>query len=255
MQKFTHMDPQQQAIVDKAIADGRNVIASIETDGQTLSFSARFLKRYPDGFTCETDFLPDGSKLAAIKTGLRATFSFGMTAAAVQFQADVLSIEEGAGPAVVRCGSISELYVGQRRNHFRVAVNGSCPLEVVIWKIPQHWVLRDRPKPSAQLRVELINLSLGGMCLIVRSHRVGPADIAVGQRIRAEVTYKQEPAVLDAEVVYLSSPNEEGSVRAGIAFRKLDNTIEGRRGANLLNQAIAALERQNIKAIAAAPAA
>lgn len=248
------MDSEQQAIVDKAIDEGRHIIASIESGSQTHSFSARLLKRYPDGFTCQTDFLPEVCNLQAISAGLRATFSFGVTGAAVQFQADILSVDEASGPAVVRCGCITEIYVGQRRNHFRVAVQGQCPMDLMVWKIPPHWVIRDKPKPSAQLRADLVNLSLGGMCLIIRSHRVGPADVSVGQRIRVEITFKQEPAVLDAEVVYLSSPREDGSVRAGIAFRKLENTIEGRRGASLLNQAIAALQRQNIKAVQAVPA-
>jgi c-di-GMP-binding flagellar brake protein YcgR len=139
----------------------------------------------------------------------------------------------------------------QRRAHYRARATGICPFDLIVWKIPPHWVLRDRPKPSMQLRVELVDLSVGGMCLSVLAHRVGPDALAVGDRIRAEFSQNDESAVLDAVIVYRAAANDDGATRMGMAFRKLENTIEGRRAGSLLNRLIADLQRQNIKQAAA----
>jgi c-di-GMP-binding flagellar brake protein YcgR len=140
-----------------------------------------------------------------------------------------------------------EIAVSQRRAHFRASAQGGSQVDLIVWKIPTHWILRDRPKPSMQLRVELVDLSLGGMCLRVLAHRVGPGAVAIGDRLRAEFSHNKESVVLEAAVIYRRSPEEDGSTRIGVAFRKLENTIEGRRAATLLNRAIAALQRQNIR--------
>jgi len=142
----------------------------------------------------------------------------------------------------------------QRRAHYRARATGICRFDLIAWKIPPHWVLRDRPKPSMQLRVELVDLSVGGMCLNILAHRVGPADLAVGDRVRAEFTQNNESVVLEAAIVYRAAAKEDGSVRMGMAFRKLENTIEGRRAGSLLNRLIADLQRQSIRKATAVPA-
>jgi hypothetical protein len=48
-------------------------------------------------------------------------------------------------------------------------------------------------------------------------------------------------------VVYRAEPAEDQSVRVGLAFRRLEDSIEGRRGLFLVNRAIAALQRLAIK--------
>ena len=135
----------------------------------------------------------------------------------------------------------------QRRAHFRVPAASEAPLQLIVWKIPPHWFLRDRPKPSAQLRVELVDLSVGGMSLIVLPHRVGPEAVAIGDRLRVEFTHNNEAAILDSQIVYRLDPRDDGAVRMGVSFQKLENTIEGRRAGSLLDRVIASLQRQNIK--------
>ena len=143
---------------------------------------------------------------------------------------------------------------GQRRAHFRVPAAGEAPLGLIVWKVPPHWVLRDRPKPSAQLRVELVDLSAKGMCLNVLPHRLGPESLAIHDRLRVEFTHNNEAVILDSQIVYRKDPKDDGSARIGMAFQKLENTIEARRAASLIDRVIASLQRQNIKQAAAIPA-
>lgn len=241
------MEAADQSIVDSAIDGCVDVTVSITSESQTYSFLAQFHRRDSEGFTFETDRLPERLTAKAIEAGLRANFQFGTSRAAVQFEADVLSIETNGKPAIVRCSAPSEISVIQRRTHFRAHVTKDPRLDLSVWKIAPHWVLRDRPKPSMQLRVELLDLSVGGMCLNVLAHRLGPEAVAIGDRIRAEFTNNNESVVLDAEVVYRTPTKDNGSARVGVAFRKLENTIEGRRAGSLLNRVIADLQRQNIQ--------
>ncbi len=184
--------------------------------------------------------------------GLNAVFEFGVDGKCVKFEAVVKSIElkqgeEGKAIAVVCCSEPAEVSVLQRRANFRTPVPAGAPLGIVVWKVPPHWVLRDKPKPSAQLKVEMIDLSTGGMCLNILPHRVGPESVAKDDRIRIEMKFEDSEAILDATVVYRAEPAGDTSVRVGLMFRKLENNIEGRRGLFLVNRAIGALQRLAIK--------
>ena len=241
------MEAAHQEIVDSAIENGSDAIAFIEFDSHTLSFSAKFLGRDGGGFRFETGFLPSKVTTEAIAAGLTATFRFGISGAAIEFQANILSQKKNTGPAIVRCDSPGGFIIRQRRAHFRAPVRTDPPLEMVVWKIPPHWILRDKPKPSMLLKVELVDLSVGGMCLNILKHRLGPEAIAVGDRLRAEISFKDEQAMFDMSVIYRAGLKPDGSMRVGISFRKVENNIESRKGTHLLNQAIAALQRQNIR--------
>ena len=83
-------------------------------------------------------------------------------------------------------------------------------------------------------------------------HRLGPSDLAIHDRLRIEIIFKEEQAVFDAEIVYRSKLKEDESAHIGVVFRKVENSIEGRRGINLLNQVVAAIQPgENIKYTAA----
>jgi c-di-GMP-binding flagellar brake protein YcgR len=241
------MEAAHQEIVDSAIENGSDAIAFIEFDSHTLSFSAKFLGRDAGGFRFETSFLPPNVTPEAIAAGVTTTFRFGISGAAIEFQANMLSLEKSTSPAIVRCGAPGEFIIRQRRAHFRAPVRTDPPLEMVVWKIPPHWILRDKPKPSMLLKVELVDLSVGGMCLNILKHRLGPEAIAVGDRLRAEISFKDEHAMFDMTVIYRAGLKSDGSMRVGISFRKVENSLESRKGTHLMNQAIAAVQRQNIR--------
>jgi hypothetical protein len=98
----------------------------------------------------------------------------------------------------------------------------------------------------------MVDLSTGGMCLNILPHRVGPESVAKDDRIRIEMRFEDSEAILDTQVVYRDDPAEDQSVRVGLAFRKLENSIEGRRGLFLVNRAIGALQRLSLKESTAA---
>jgi c-di-GMP-binding flagellar brake protein YcgR len=225
---------------------------SVCHDEQMHIFDAQFVKREEESFWFEAKNWPESWPAGESAAGLTTVFEFGVDGKCVKFEAQVRSIElkqgdGGTSVAVVCCAEPAEVSVLQRRANFRTPVPPGAPLAIVVWKVPPHWVLRDKPKPSVQLKVEMVDLSTGGMCLNILPHRVGPESVAKDDRIRIELKFEDSEAILDATVVYRAEPAADTSVRVGLAFRKLENNIEGRRGLFLVNRAIGALQRLAIK--------
>jgi c-di-GMP-binding flagellar brake protein YcgR len=225
---------------------------SVCHDEQMHVFDARFAKRGDGSFWFEASNWPESWPAGESAAGLTAVFGLGADGKCVKFEATVKSIElkqgdGGTSVAVVCCAEPAEVSVLQRRENFRTPVPAGAPIAVVVWKVPSHWVLRDKPKPSSQLKVEMVDLSTGGMCLNILPHRVGPETVVKDDRIRIEMKFEDSEAILDATVVYRGQPAADTSVRVGLMFRKLENNIEGRRGLFLVNRAIGALQRLTIK--------
>jgi c-di-GMP-binding flagellar brake protein YcgR len=251
------MDLAALQVFEGAVDDQREVVAAVTVGETSHFFGARLLKRGEGDFSLETTAWPKAAPKSGPPRDLQLQIQFGTSGAVVQLRAGVQAIagSQNAGGVetiVVRCGKPSELALVQRRAHFRASTPAGGPLGLSVWKVPDHWVLRDKPKPSAQLRVELVDISPGGVCLKVLPHRIGPEAVAMGDRLRAELQFSQTSAVFDCRVVYRSGSAADGSIRVGISFRQLENSIEGRRGSALLDRVLGALQRLCIRETTAA---
>jgi c-di-GMP-binding flagellar brake protein YcgR len=243
------MEASAQSIFEEAIDDKRTSIVSIADGSETRSLIAQFSHRDDEGFAFQTSLWPE---FETEEAGKVAAFLFGTNGAAVQFEAEVRAVHKNDQIVSVRCTHPEEISIIQRRVHFRVPIPADSALGLTVWRIPTHWVLRDRPKPSAQLRVQMIDISLGGFCVKVLPGRVGPESIILGDRLRLEMLFQDSEAVFDSQVVYRSDPFPDGSIRMGISFQKLENSIEGRRASNLLDRVIAMMQRRAIQQTAVA---
>ncbi len=246
------MEASERTIFERSIDGQSEARVSVCHDEQMHVLDARFDMAAEGRFWFEALNWPESLPAGESAKGLRVTFEYGIDDRGVRFEAEVRSIElkqgeTGTFAAVVCCSDPSEIAVLQRRESFRTPVPAGAPVAIMVWKIPPHWVLRDRPKPSAQLRVEMVDLSMGGMCLNILPHRIGPESIAKDDRLRIEMRFEDSEAILDAQVVHRAEPAEDQSLRVGLAFRRLEDSIEGRRGLFLVNRAIAALQRLAIK--------
>jgi PilZ domain len=246
------MEAADRAIFEQSIDERWAAAVSVCHDEQMHMFDARFVKRSEGNFWFEALSWPESLPAGESASGLSVVFEYGLDGRCVRIVAEVRSIElkqgeAGTSVAVVCCSDPSEVSVLQRRANFRTPVPAGAPVAITAWKVPPHWVLRDKPKPSVQLKVEMVDLSTGGMCLNILPHRVGPESVAKEDRIRIEMKFEDSEAVLDAQVVYRGEPAADQSVRVGLAFRKLENSIEGRRGLFLVNRAIGALQRLALK--------
>src|ERR1043165_3824504 len=91
-----------------------------------------------------------------------------------------------------------ELHVIQRRNSYRVTVAEDSQVEVRVWKIPDHAILRARPSAASEMGAKLTDLSVGGLGLSLET--TGEPVLNVDQRLRVLLHFGEEEALLDARV-------------------------------------------------------
>ena len=136
-----------------------------------------------------------------------------------------------------------EVHVIQRRSSYRVTVAEDSQVEVRIWKIPDHAILRDRPSAAFEIGAKLTDLSVGGLGLSLEAS--GEPLLAVDQRLRVVLHFGEDEALLDARVRHAHDLPDR-TQRVGAQFKKLENDAEGRQTQSKLSAIVAHLQRQEI---------
>ncbi|HEV8290747.1 MAG TPA: hypothetical protein VGP94_02435, partial [Tepidisphaeraceae bacterium] len=70
-----------------------------------------------------------------------------------------------------------EVHVIQRRSSYRVTVADDSQVEVRVWKIPDHAILRDRPSAAFEIGAKLTDLSVGGLGLSLETTGEPPLGV------------------------------------------------------------------------------
>src|SRR5262249_28417183 len=137
----------------------------------------------------------------------------------------------------------------QRRNAYRAHVPSSGELMVKLWRIPEHVYFKDRPGTPQELPAQPIDLSTGGLGVLIFSRGEDAPRVAVDQRVRILMRFRHEDELLlEGRVKYLPRTAEPGkAMRCGIQFKKLESNIEGRQILSMLNQIIAELQREETR--------
>jgi c-di-GMP-binding flagellar brake protein YcgR len=136
-----------------------------------------------------------------------------------------------------------EVHVIQRRNSYRVSVAEDSQVEVRVWKIPDHAILRDRPSAAFEIGAKLTDLSVGGLGLSLET--TGEPALGVDQRLRVLLHFGEEEALLDARVRHTHDQPDK-TQKVGAQFKKLENDLEGRQTQSKLSAIVAHLQRQEI---------
>jgi c-di-GMP-binding flagellar brake protein YcgR len=136
-----------------------------------------------------------------------------------------------------------EVHVIQRRTSYRVSVAEDSQVEVRVWKIPDHAILRDRPSAAFEIGAMLTDLSVGGMGLSLET--TGEPPLHVDQRLRVLLHYGEDEALLDARVRHAHDMPDK-TQKVGAQFKKLENDLEGRQTQSKLSAIVAHLQRQEI---------
>ena len=130
-----------------------------------------------------------------------------------------------------------------RRRDFRVTTKGST-LSAKVWRIADHVYFRDRPHASQQLKVRLLDLSTSGVGMIIDA----PAEpIAVGQRLRMEMTCDGTDELLDGVIRHISPRKKGQNLRIGVEFKKLENDVIWRQSISALTKIIGDIQRAEVR--------
>lgn len=136
----------------------------------------------------------------------------------------------------------------QRRTAYRVQIPSSCDINVRIWRIAEHAVLRDRPSASMEVPVNVRDISVGGMGVLCPPKDDKPANLTNDQRLRIVIRYGVMEAMVEGRVRH-ALPTPDKSIRLGVQFRKLEDDLEGRQALGKLTAIVGELHRAEVRRV------
>lgn len=244
--------PEAQLLSD-AIARNSALVLSLPSAGILRNYKSRFLGEAPGGFWVEAASGEKPLIKELLQTGKQVGIAFRAGPNKVLFAAPVLRHETALRVnAQTECEAIllatpTEIKSIQRRSNYRVGITAESEVTARVWKIPEHVYLNDRPTALAELKVELRDISLGGLGVIIRARDGGDPKIVPGQRVRMEVKFSEVVLLLDGRVRQPTVKDTADGLRTGIAFKPLDNQLEGRQKLAQLARIVGDLQRDEVR--------
>lgn len=237
-----------------AVARNAAIVLSLPSAGMLRHHKSRFLSQVNDGLWIEG--APEDRVLVEelVATGTKAGVSFKTGTRMVSFSATVIRRE----PQFVLNANtqVEALLIEapktidsvQRRLAYRVKIpTGSDEIKTRVWRIPEHHYLPDKVQPSLEMPHQLMDISAGGMGVTLFPKGSEPIKGSKDERLRIEVEYQQEQILIEGRLRLPNQVDRVRKCRAGIAFKKLESNLEGRRALALLNKIVGDLQRDEIR--------
>lgn len=244
--------PEAQLLID-AIARNSALVLSLPSAGNLRNYKSRFLGDDPAGFWVEatSSEKPLINELIETQTQVGIAFRCGpnkilFTTPVIRFES-ALRVNAQTESEAILLATPTEIKSIQRRSNYRVGITADSVIAARGWKIPEHAYLNDRPTASAEVKMELRDISLGGLGVIIRARDGGDPKIVPGQRVRIELKFSEVTLLLDGRVRQPTVADAADGLRTGIAFKPLDNQLEGRQKLAQLARIVGDLQRDEVK--------
>lgn len=237
----------------EAIARNAGLVFSLPSAGMLRHHKSRFLGECDEGFWVES--VPTEKVLidSLVVSQQPAGISFKAGPNKVIFTTPVLRRQENyqvnADTTVeaVLLKTPSEVKAIQRRNNYRVAVPTDAEMVVRMWRIPERAVLRDRPMAAQEIQVKVRDLSLGGMGCNIFGKDGNPPIITNEDRLRIIIKAKDHELLIEGRMKYPVGKPKTDIARAGIQFKAMENSIEGRQTLATLTRIVGELAREEVR--------
>lgn len=247
------MTGEKTDLLDDAVARNLGVVLSFPSAGMLRHHKSRFLGMGDGGIWAESP--PGEAQLAdaLIGSGRPVGCSFRSGENKVIFTAPLLRRDpEFAVNAEVRVEAVllqrpAEMKTVQRRAAYRVRVPQDYDLAVRLWRIGRDAYLKDRPMAACEIPCTLLDLSTGGVGLMLRGHAGNGVAIDPADRLRVELTHAGESFVIEGRLRYPQHRVRSDTVRAGVQFLDLQDDLEGRRVAAALTRLCGELQRLELR--------
>ncbi|HVT87840.1 MAG TPA: hypothetical protein VHD56_03225 [Tepidisphaeraceae bacterium] len=248
------MDENLQTLAD---AVGRNaaIVLSLPSAGIVRNHKTRFIGETEKGIWIE---IVDGAESLLKELHEKshpAAVSFTSGTMRLTFAGTVLEINEAfvlnattSVPAVLITRP-TELKGTQRRNSYRVTVPQDSEIRVRTWIIAEHAVLSDQPLASTEIKIELRNLSTGGMGVRLSPKNDKPLSLVADQRLRIELCQHDLTLILDGRLRSAVKTEKEPSKTTGVVFKRLEGDLDGRQKLAALTKIIGELQREEVRRV------
>ena len=246
----TAVHDNKQTLSD-AVARSAAAVLSLSTDGQIRHFKTRFLGESELGIWVEVPDLAVGLVNDVYSANQELGVSFLSNHRRLSFVTTIVQIDpefrinETVTTTAIQVAPAVDIKVVQRRSAYRVSVPADSDLMVKVWRIPDHVHISDRPPASQEIKVQVQNLSTGGM--LVQLENVGRRSPKLGpeQRLRIELRYQELELLLGGRVRRDDRPNH--SNLAGIIFKIDEDDLDGRQNLAALARIVGDLSQEEVK--------
>ncbi|HZZ42909.1 MAG TPA: hypothetical protein VFE58_08215 [Tepidisphaeraceae bacterium] len=237
----------------EAIARNAGLVLSLPSAGMLRHSKSRFVGDCPEGFWIESirtehvliDSLVESQQPVGIsfKAGVnKVIFTTPLIRRHEGYQVNATTSVEAL---LLKCPT--EVKAIQRRSNYRVAVPKDSEIIIRMWRIPERAILRDRPMAAQELPVQLRDLSLGGMGCTVFGKDGNPPLITNADRLRIQVAAKDHLLLIEGRMKYPMEKPKTDVLRAGIQFKAMENTIEGRQTLATITRIVGELAREEVR--------
>lgn len=236
----------------EAIVRNAGAVLSLPSAGMLRHFKTRFLTVADAGFWIEGAPQQGGLVDELIAKGLSAGVAFKSGQDKIIFTAPVLKrdpayrINRELVVEGVFLGYPSKIKTVQRRANYRVMIPAECELSARVWKIPEHWILRDKPSATLEMPVRVRDLSTGGMGLLMTPKEGQSTPLVADTRLRIVISYGSYEALIEGRAKHIRTTPDQ-SLRVGVQFRKLDDDLEGRQTLSKLTSIVGTLHREEVR--------
>jgi len=240
-------------LLSDAIARNSALVLSLPSAGMLRSYKSRFLAQEADGFWVESASNEKPLIQELLNTGQPVGVAFRCGPNKVLFAAPIKrfnaqhAVNSETQVEALFLATPTEVKTIQRRSHYRVRVAQDSDLVARMWKIPEHAYLGDRPMAAQEVKAELRDISLGGLGVTLRAKDGSDPKVVTGQRMRIELKYSEVTLLLDGHVRDPSGGGPGEGIRTGIAFKALDNQLEGRQKLAQLARIVGDLQRDEVR--------
>jgi c-di-GMP-binding flagellar brake protein YcgR len=243
-----------QSILSDAIARNLSIVLSLPSAGMLRHHKSRLL-----GFEGEAIWVEsarDDRLLIEelVNTKMPVGISFRSGSQKVSFTVPILSLpsqfrmNEQTMVEAIQIGWPENLKAIQRRNSYRVRVPADEEIRLRVWRIAEHFVLRDKPMAAQELLVKLIDLSTGGLGVQILPKNEEPPRACQDERVRITLQYKSmDPLILEGRLRMRHAAQQPDLIRCGVQFKKLENDLEGRQNLAVLTQIVGDLQREEVR--------
>jgi c-di-GMP-binding flagellar brake protein YcgR len=235
-----------------AIARNRGAVLTLPLAGMVRHCKTWFLSEDSEGFWIESDptqgSLIDDLIIKAVPVGI--AFKHGhtktiFTTHVLRRQPDFQINREMALEAML-LRFPSHIKSVQRRSNYRVTIPASWGISIRVWKIPEHWVIRDKPPATMAVQARLCDLSVSGAGMLISPKDNQPVCMVPNTRLRAQLKYADIDTILEARVQHVW-PTPDHSLRVGVQFKKLENDLGGRHILSRLTTIVGELRRAEVR--------
>jgi len=241
-----------QDCLAEAIARNSAAVLSLPSGGMLRHCRTRLLGACDEGFFIES--VPEQGPLIneLISTGKPVGISFKAATMKVVFASPILRRQEqfrvnsSLTLEALLLGYPAEIKAVQRRANYRVHIPSSSGVQVRVWRMNEQARLSDRPLAAMEMPAQARDLSVGGIGLICPPKDGAAPSLASQQRLRIFIQHEGTEVLVEGRVCHVRT-TPDNSLRVGVQFVGLEDSVEGRQMLARLTAIVGRLQREEVR--------